>query len=351
MSEALICSNVRGRRRQKITAAILQLAKIDVNKKWTRPVLTAEPEIFLELMCRRPRELALRLPFPKTCPQGTPKHRWLPFLYGKLRRTVQSQEWFEEAHDENVRQGTNLGTLKYLPPEIREQIWKELLMPKGFPEVLFVDFPHSGPLRFQSSVDLKPLLESYHKIYAYVVGRLRHVFGRSAHELDAVFYRIHIFKFVKPEHFTRFIDLIGPEPIPFLRIEIKVFAYCDCCWLRFVGEMPDNVCLEEWSPAFDRSLPCLKSVDFDTRCACFGWEKIYRTPTERTSTDYERLRRAISKSSPRAKQETRSTVTTVEIGSLSASEREAYMKALIERAKVLNVHASTCRKNNHSARC
>ena len=92
----------------------------DITKKWTSTVPTTEHLISLELVSHKTRELSVKLPFNNQSPIFKSSIPWLRFLVQILQSNVQSEAWFQEAHRLDVERGICLGTLSYLPSEVRD---------------------------------------------------------------------------------------------------------------------------------------------------------------------------------------------------------------------------------------
>ena len=87
-------------------------------------------QLFLEGQTEKVGELALKLSFSKNRVElldwsGCP---WEKVQY-LLKRTAKSGQWYSDSKAYNKERGTNLGTMGYLPGEIRNKIWRAMLEP------------------------------------------------------------------------------------------------------------------------------------------------------------------------------------------------------------------------------
>ena len=83
--------------------------------------------VFMGLSSAAREYLSIRLLFGKGSRTNTSSDEWLRLLSRTLR---QGSEWFAEAHELDVKRRTKLGTLGHLPPEVRTEVWTQLVTPR-----------------------------------------------------------------------------------------------------------------------------------------------------------------------------------------------------------------------------
>ncbi len=244
--------------------AILELLFINIEKKWTSPGPSSEHLIFLELVHKRRGELSLNLPFSREYPDSESEDQWSKFLVNTLRRTIRSKKWFDKACRQDSERGTCLGTLGYLPPELRVQIWEQLSKGEGnIPlnsDTVLLDYQRSGPTAIRLShgtgLDIKRTWINQHS-----VRQLREALGPTAYELDAVFFTRFIFRFNSPGMLKEFWKHFGPASSPFHRIEVDISnRFYRKCWQRCDYAFRPEWIDPRWLTAFDCSLPSIQSV-------------------------------------------------------------------------------------------
>ena len=146
-----------------------------------------------------------------------------------LRRTAQISEWFSAARELDVKCHTQLGTLNYLPAELRDQVWSyvveddktckyslyEILRDK----VTYENFDLLGPVKFDPSYfvrigthicfhgDYAPTMgaqDQTHCTHASTVCHLQDAWETVGLEIDPIFFSRNDFYFGDP-HLVRFL--------------------------------------------------------------------------------------------------------------------------------------------------
>lgn len=100
-------------------------ARLCVDQMWKYTLPEDRCSISAELANLRCKwTLSLRLPFSKEYKSICgPRERWLGHVASMLTRTRELERWFTKASEMDHERRTQLGTLGFLPPEIRDQIW------------------------------------------------------------------------------------------------------------------------------------------------------------------------------------------------------------------------------------
>ena len=208
-----------------------------------------------------------------------------------LRKTERRWCWFEEASKEDKEARTRLGTLRNLPYEIRQQIFKIVL--KDYYEdydrqIKEEELSCSGveyhDLGFLNTWRLEYELQSCRcgqsqgpencgvfDLGSYRRGNqdteivplsLRFASSSIKLEFDRVFLASNTFKFKCPASLGRFLDQLSPYQQRQLKsFTLGIFGYCSCC--------PDPVKFcKEWMAVCYRLPPGLKSVEFGFSACC-----------------------------------------------------------------------------------
>ena len=199
-----------------------------------------------------------------------------------LRQTELRRCWFDEASKNNKEVNTRLGTLRFLPYEIRQQIFK-IVLEDYFDEYNLQGGEPSWPWRYAGDLTKWQLryegwccclkypkdemwdvftLTSYchieqHKKRAPL--NLRFASESLEQEFDQIFLASNTFEFTCPSSLERFMNVLSPlQQRQLKRIKLHMFgghAYCIC--------VPNNSELfKHWADICERLPPGLISVQF-----------------------------------------------------------------------------------------
>ena len=137
-----------------------------------------------------------------------------------LRKTWQSDAWFARAHEQDLQRRTELGTLGYLPLEIREVIWLGILDTTEEPYCLPMCYP---------SVTLKTL---------------RKAVGPAAIEIGHTWLRGCVLHCDSVFLLGAFFDAIKHVPRPIVRLEISLDGSCrshERKWIDVLSSLPLSI--------------------------------------------------------------------------------------------------------------
>lgn len=179
--------------------------------------------IKLELHTKKKCNLSITLPFEKNKPyflgwEGCRKE----MVADLLRRTTNSKRWFFKAHILVGRRGTQLGSLGYLPVEIRQNIWELVLIPpdyQGSTERPGIEVGRGRNSSFNFH-DYSYGYSMYHTAgHRYSGGNhplrsiynLRTAIGYSHTEIDHVYLSTREFSFAHPECLVRYLALLADK--------------------------------------------------------------------------------------------------------------------------------------------
>ena len=134
----------------------------------------------------------------------------------RINRTGESERWYWQAHRLDVERGTELGTLGYLPPEVLEQIWKDVVNYDAFNEngLDMESFHLFTPISMQT---LRDQVFDAHGRHSTLMAacKLQKALGNSSFELDHFFNRIeracfsnYTFVFYHPTELKTFLDIV-----------------------------------------------------------------------------------------------------------------------------------------------
>lgn len=181
-----------------------------------------------------------------------------------LRCTANSHKWFSDAHIIDGRRDTQLGTLGYLPPEIRQNIWTFVLMPLddigghagrpevkigkgGNPSVNFHNQMYSCSIYHTAS---EPLYDEGHPLRT--IYSLRTAIRQSHDELDHVYWSTRNLIFAHPRCLLKYLSILGRKA--------KSLRYL-AVWTFLAIKGKDEMLLE----SFKYLPPNLASVTFKPR--------------------------------------------------------------------------------------
>lgn len=183
-----------------------------------------------------------------------------------INQTQKRWAWFVRSRELDIERGTDLGTLGYLPWEIRQQIIKAVL--DGFFEGEHDRVGHT--LCYEPSTALAPDLFnfSYYRMgmencrmnwdaYSGVPG-LRHSSATLGFEYDSFFLSNTIFKFNRPTGLGKFLDQLSDyHQTKLRRILINIWVPCGCCSHRLGEDWEDP-----WKRACFQLPASLRRVSF-----------------------------------------------------------------------------------------
>ena len=195
--------------------------------------LTWRQLLCIELSTSQSRHLSSRLPFNKNDrPKDTTARRWREHVVHTLRKTYHGDPWFVRARALDCKRGTALGTLGYLPREVREEIWDFVLLPEGNLERVIVDYEHkplttsssgsSGLRRFKCNDLWRSSLDSFQipTKYPYFFQFFQAIFGSALEECLSVFFRRYQFRFSSLHYLNKFLGVFPWEQISSLSVTV-----------------------------------------------------------------------------------------------------------------------------------
>lgn len=202
-----------------------------------------------------------------------------------MKRTKLRWCWFEEAMKDDKEAGTSLGTLRYLPYEIRQHIFKIVLecyfdeynrqyelenilrFGKGY---RFVGILTKGKLDFEGRFCRCGQNEGPKFCSVFDLGSYKPIFQDTGNaplslrlasssmkpEFERVFLACINFKFACPASLERFLDQLSSyQQRQLMALTIHPFRDCNCC------PDPRKLC-EHWSVVCQRLPTQLRAVDF-----------------------------------------------------------------------------------------
>lgn len=248
-----------------------------------------------------------------------------------LRQTKARWCWFDKASKDDLDAGTRLGTLRFLPYEIRQQIF-QIVLDDYFDEIFekyranfryneetvsYDLYANRSLLRFTCDTlhcscmrDEHPNifnLRSYYNVYdpnPRLPMGLRLASPSIQREFDYVFLSRRTFRFACPTTLHRFLDRLSPLQ----RRQLKCLCLCMFRFWSCNSEVLTR--LELWMAACERLPPGLKSIDIQlpdhnvpvfwpnlsTRWTCDQADDRVKVTKERVKELYKKVSRA----SPRA---------------------------------------------------
>ena len=251
----------------------------------------------IELSTSRKRHLSSRLLFSKTDrPKSISKEEWKAHMVQTLRKTYQSNAWFARARALDWKRGTALGTLRYLPPEVREEIWDFTLLSIWNLDRVIVDYQHE-PLTTSSSVSLvgcgPKCIEFWQRNLETYQGQTRNphffhifqaIFGSALTDCLSIFFRRNRFHFSHLYYLNKFLSVFPWEQMSalsatvvesdFLHNDFENFYCCstedDPQW-QYTAEHLPSYCILNVVFGFDKtsSLP-LSSTGLKRILKCIG---------------------------------------------------------------------------------
>ena len=280
------CENLFDARNQTARDHGPEIVDMDPSEKLTSSEPTVQLEAYLELVHKNRGDVFLRLPFSKECPADMYDYQWVRHLATMLQKTLESERWFHNGRLLDLERGTRLGTLGYLPAEIRNQIWREVAGIAG-PEWW-------DPLRTDGARYF-----SHH-----FLGKNNFIFniwealGPCAREFDAAFFPMCKVIFATPANLQTFLSHFNAVPSPALHLEVRILEdqcrgcsavyWCECEFddmdgklLSMLGSLP----------------PSVNSISFELGCrAVIHWDN----PIEPLLEHFRLLNEAVLRRSPEA---------------------------------------------------
>jgi len=311
--------------------ALLKLVEKDMTQHHGDSMLSHL--VFSELKTAEKQSLSVRLPFRKDHPPAnTMKKGWGAIVTEALRRTYQSKEWLEKALELDRKRNTKLGTLGYLPPEVRDQIWEEILgiFWKGNRVLTDYDHKHLGGNEMLADEGFRYKGRHGHDGIGwwldygscgnkYFFHYCQDTFGNAMTDILNVFLRKCHFRFSLPGSLLRSLDLFQKFPLPPLRITAQILSTvcirrcgqicprdCFCSVCRRQHDRRDaQICvcssLEDdarWMKAFRRLPSNLASITFF--CGDTLERRISKTGLRKTSTTLAGMNKAVIRNVPKA---------------------------------------------------
>lgn len=214
---------------------ILKLVHVDINQKWQSAVPSVEHLIYLELVSQKKQKLSIRLPFDKTdVPNYFTQRDWNKVVASVLRRTASTDDWFLKARKMDFGRGTRLGTLGYLPLDIRDQIWEYAcrIDDKGdfYCDLNCLNSDCSGSklIGFTEGFQMGPRGHGMRccgemELKKGTFRNLHTALGPTSVEIDRVFFSKHAFLFDCPQRLEKFLDFFDPNSSPALHVVARIF--------------------------------------------------------------------------------------------------------------------------------
>ena len=248
----------------------------------TKEEVDLEALIYTELTNPEPLALSIKLPFNKNFrthfksnhdykarSSNTLLREFLSRVATALRRTSNISAWFYAAYKIDVERYNQLGTLNYLPSELRQQIWVYVVendrpgdphKPHRRPRITYLNYNISGPINTQLTCYLyghsAPTIIKNNS----AVCKLRQVSVNAGLEIDPIFVTRCHFYFDAPRHLMRFLarlqflerlnaGLTSRGSKSGFRFHIKLFNYKNKLeqdehnkdWFTAIGKLPKNL--------------------------------------------------------------------------------------------------------------
>lgn len=208
-----------------------------------------------------------------------------------LHRTAEIEPWFANAHEQDIARRTQLGTLGYLPIEVRLQIWAQFVTPEG-PMAPWGDFVTTiesvGPRFFDNKeyrthdiwddiysspgrhlIPLKIGGGSCPFVRRNCAYRMNEVSHDLAAEVQQTFFFRHTIAFEDPMSFTAFLQMIPPDPEQSFAFYLKIYEEkmdaaggFPAAWYDALERIPKNTRsvtfeLGRWTASVEGQLQCL----------------------------------------------------------------------------------------------
>ena len=146
-------------------------------------------------------------------------------------------QWVRNARTIDQERNAGLGTLGYLPFEIRQEIFKLAIGPSpcdqcpGSAKPIMTDFTFStSELRYLGGCGPRKGTHAVYNNSVHVGFRqLRYAFRKSAFEIDHVFFPLYAFEFSDPQLLINLVSIFQEGAAPKLDLRIKLFGeFCTC---------------------------------------------------------------------------------------------------------------------------
>lgn len=225
---------------------------------------------------------------------------------------LKTSAWYSNARQLDLQRRTRLGTLGYLPWEVRQQIW-ELLIERAtsWPYVARLNAGNlcgyfgSRPVVYNGSTDHVYLNQKSSKVieiecYNYGTDSLLYQFRKVSltveYDFDALLFSTRILHFNCPHLLSKFIAQLSPfQRRHFFHLSINLFTPCRCCEPVFCCEpgFYENIRVSDlWLKTFAFLPPGLRNIFVDIG------DKNNREPSEQSLFRWDDLKgkyRAVSK--------------------------------------------------------
>lgn len=256
---------------------IAKFVNVDIQEKWPK-ALSIEHLIYHELHNPKENRLSIRLPFKKTRKPPMPLDEWRAHLATSLRRSWALNGWFTQARKIDVERETRLGTLGYLPPEIRVQIWSQVLRidhcPHSNPRLIFEDYKprqHNTLRVFQGKQSTFTnccgnsfIRDHYVLKNDDVYHTLRDTLSESTSEIDRAFFSLHTFEFSDPVRLRNFMAGFREVDSPQISVVVALpDLKCGCMYGMQPFTRESNLLYhEDWIEPLTHLSLSVKSLDF-----------------------------------------------------------------------------------------
>ena len=186
-------------------------------------------------------------------------------------RKDKNDTWYSNASHLDLQRQTRLGTLGYLPSEIRRLIW-EILLPKKVHWRFDVPFDDEDACPYQFFVfinyDEKILEVASHGAYrvAPVISpvKFRDASCTIRDEFDAMLFSTRILHFESPTIMDKFIEQLSPfQRSHFFHLSVNIFTGCTCSGQEHCmrDSFPESI--DQWLELFNDLPPQLKTIRVD----------------------------------------------------------------------------------------
>ena len=183
----------------------------------------------------------------------------------RLTRALRLRAWYAKARKLDLQRGTRLGTLGYLPWEVRRHIWA-LLIERGisWPYVARLNngnlfhFFASRPVPYNSFanpnsnknskvIEIEYQNHNDNRTRVSYLFRFRNVSLTVKYEFDAMLFSTRILHFNCPYSLRRFIAQLSPfQRRHFFHLSINLFTRCRCCPPYYFGHEDLYISANKW---------------------------------------------------------------------------------------------------------
>ena len=191
---------------------------------------------------------------------------------------LKTSTWYSNSRKLDLQRRTRLGTLGYLPLEVRRHIWGLLIeRATNWPCVARINngnlFPYfvRRPVVYGDFADPRyshknsKVLEIEYNSYGWVsVFLFRNGSLTVEYEFDAVLFSTHILHFNCPYFLSKFIAQLSPfQRRHFFHLSINLYTRCGCCLLGYNSDNPAYKSADHWLRPFMLLPPGLRNIFVD----------------------------------------------------------------------------------------